>query len=248
MEDWRSAVPAILMCWYGGMEGGTALARGLFGQVCPGGKLPFSIFRREEELPCFDPDAASIEYGPYHGYTLLEREGIEPAFAFGFGLSYTRFAVGPPRASGAADCLEVEAAVENVGGRSGDEVVQLYVGPERAGAERRVADRPHKLLRGFRRVHLEPGERRAVRFTVPLTELACWDARSNAWRVDGGRYTAWVGSSSREVDLQAASFLIRGGAASGTRGWGTEGVDSAAPADPPGSRPPTDPAHPEERA
>ena len=204
MEPWCSRVPAILMAWYPGMEGGTALARALFGEVCPGGKLPFTIPRREEGLPFFDPAVESIEYGYYHGYTLLERRGIEPAFAFGFGLSYTAFEFGRPQVQAGRERVEVRVDLANVGSRGGDEVVQLYVGPERSGVEC-----PRKLLRGFRRVHLEPGERREVTLSVPYGELAWYDPERGVWRLDKARYHAWIGSSSRDEDLQKVEFTIR---------------------------------------
>jgi beta-glucosidase len=92
MEEWKSQVPAILMAWYFGMEGGHALARVLFGEVNPGGKMPLTTPKTDAQLPFFDEFADEIEYGPYHGYTLVDRTGEEPAFPFGFGLSYTTYA------------------------------------------------------------------------------------------------------------------------------------------------------------
>jgi beta-glucosidase len=90
-EGWRERVAALLIAWYPGMEGGHALADVLFGRVCPGGRLPCVFPRSAEHLPFFDPEAETIEYGLFHGYRLLEKEGHRPAFPFGFGLSYTRF-------------------------------------------------------------------------------------------------------------------------------------------------------------
>ena len=92
MEEWRNDVPAILMAWYFGMEGGHALARVLFGDVNPSGKMPLTTPKNEAQLPFFDEFADSIEYGPYHGYTLFDKKGQEPAFPFGYGLSYTTYA------------------------------------------------------------------------------------------------------------------------------------------------------------
>ena len=91
MEDWRERVPAILMLWYPGMEGGHALADVLLGRVNPSGKLSFVIPKRAEDLPFFDRDATEIEYDLWHGYRKLERDGHTPAFPFGFGLSYTSY-------------------------------------------------------------------------------------------------------------------------------------------------------------
>ncbi len=94
MEEWKGDVPSILMAWYFGMEGGHALARVLFGDVNPSGKMPLTTPMDETQLPFFDEYADSIEYGPYHGYTLVDKMGYEPAFPFGHGLSYTTYAYG----------------------------------------------------------------------------------------------------------------------------------------------------------
>ena len=91
MEEWKAMVPAILHAFYPGMEGGTAIAKILFGDANPAGKLPFTIPTDIHHLPDFDKNADQCEYGRYHGYTKLEKEGHQPAFAFGFGLSYTTF-------------------------------------------------------------------------------------------------------------------------------------------------------------
>jgi beta-glucosidase len=99
VEEWVDSVPAVLMAWYGGQEGGRALARILFGKVNPSGKLPFTVPVDPQDLPFFDRDADEIKYGYYHGYTLFDRAGIEPAYPFGFGLSYTSFAYGELRLS-----------------------------------------------------------------------------------------------------------------------------------------------------
>ena len=91
IEEWAKNIPAILYSWYAGMEGGTALARILFGDVNPSGKLPFSIPTHVEHLPYFSSTDKEITYDLYHGYTLLDKNGHQPAYPFGFGLSYTQF-------------------------------------------------------------------------------------------------------------------------------------------------------------
>jgi beta-glucosidase len=205
MDAWAGRVPAILYTGYAGMEGGTALARLVFGVVAPGGKLPFSIPSRAEHLPFFDKNADAIEYGLYHGYTKLEHDGVEAAYAFGYGLSYTTFAHGLPIVEVGADDLSVAVDVTNTGMRTGDEVVQLYIGFDRS----RI-DRPRKLLRGFRRVTLAAGERRQVLFRVKREDLAYYDPARGAWVVEDIEYTAYVGSSSRAVDLRSAVFRLLG--------------------------------------
>jgi beta-glucosidase len=207
-EAWRQKVPAILMAWYAGMEGGHALADILFGKANPGGKLPCVWPRAAEHLPFFDPDVDEIEYGLFHGYRLLDRQGHEPAFAFGFGLSYTTFECSNLQLSDETiapeGCLVVSVDVTNTGQRVGDQVVQLYVGCEGSRVERA----PRSLV-AFDRIGLEPGEKRTVRLELPVRRLAYYDVALAGWVVEPISYVAYVGSSSRSQDLLAARFRVR---------------------------------------
>ncbi len=161
-ESWRDQVGALIMAWYPGMEGGTALARILFGEVAPGGRLPSTWPRGAEQLPPFDPDARRVRYGPLHGYRLMEATGRSPAFPFGFGLTYTTFEHGRMVAKRAADAtVRLTIPVVNTGVRRGDEVVQVYL-DEALGSE----PRPLRTLRAFRRVTVAPGA--LVNVTVDL--------------------------------------------------------------------------------
>jgi beta-glucosidase len=206
-EAWRHQVPAILMAWYAGMEGGHALADILFGQANPGGKLPCAWPRSVDHLPWFDPDVEEIEYGRFHGYRFLDRENQEPAYAFGFGLSYTTFAYGNLQLSSDTVSpdghLVVSVNVTNTGPRAGEEVVQLYVGYEGSCVERTVRD-----LAGFRRIGLEPGETRTVCLELPARRLAYYDVELADWVVEPITYVAYVGSSSRSQDLLSARFRV----------------------------------------
>jgi len=207
MEGWRDRVPAILMAWYFGMEGGNALPRLLFGDIGPSGRLPITIPRDESQLPPFDEFADAAEYGYYHGYTLLEKQREEPAFAFGFGLSYTHFSYDSltlARARVPRDgVVEASVRVTNAGDRPGEEVVQLYVGFEGS-----PVDRPVKLLRGFRKLALAAGETQRVSFELPVKELARYDPEAGAWVVDPMRYQLFAGGSSRAADLLEAGFWV----------------------------------------
>jgi len=211
MEEWRNEAPAILMAFYPGEEGGLALARVLFGDVNPSARLPFTIPADVSWLPPFDPKATRAEYGYYHGYTLAEKKGIEPAFPFGFGLSYTRFAfsnlrLGAPEMAEDGS-LEVSVDVANAGTRAGESVVQLY-----AGFPASTVDRPVKLLRGFDKVTLGPGESGTVRFALRARDLAYWDSAAGRFRVEEGAYEVLVGGSSRRADLLATAFRVIPGA------------------------------------
>jgi beta-glucosidase len=207
MEAWRESVPAILMAWYPGMEGGNALARILFGDVCPGGKLPFSIPSDAAQLPPFDPWTERADYGYLHGYTLIDERGVEPAFRFGFGLSYTTFTLGAPelaRPTIPADgTLEIAVPVTNSGDRAGAEVVQVYISFPDVGV-----DRPVKLLRAFEKVQLAPGETRAVSLTIEAADLARYEPETERWIVDPGEYQALAGASSAPGALVAAPFRV----------------------------------------
>jgi beta-glucosidase len=210
MEEWRGDVPAILMAWYFGMEGGHALARVLFGDVNPSGKMPLTTPKDEAQLPFFDEYADTIRYGPYHGYTLFDKERREPAYAFGYGLSYTTYAyknltVATPVVAPNGR-VEVAVDVTNTGARSGEEVVELYVGFEGSKVER-----PVKLLRAFAKVALAPGETRTVPLSLAVKDLAWYDAAQKAWQVDEMTYGVLVGSSSRASDLLRASFTVASG-------------------------------------
>jgi beta-glucosidase len=213
MEEWKAQVPAILMAWYFGMEGGHALARVLFGDVNPSGKMPLTTPKDEKDLPFFDEFADTIEYGPYHGYTLFDRNGVEPAVPFGFGLSYTTFAYKNLRVLTpliAPDgTLNVTVDVTNTGSRAGDEIVQLYVGFAGSSIER-----PAKLLRGFAKLTLAPGETKPVSLRVAAKDLAWYDVERKAWRVDEMTYGVLVGPSSRDADLLKGSFSVRAAAVS----------------------------------
>ena len=205
IENWKNKIPAILMSWYSGMEGGTALANILFGEVNPSGKLPFTIPSQKEHLPSFDPFAKTAEYGYYHGYTLLEKEQIQPAFPFGFGKSYTQYdydslTIENPDLKD-NDLLVAAVNVTNSGRLAGEEVVQLYVGFENSGV-----DRPVKLLRGFQKIGLKPGETKKVLFKISLEDLLWYNPATAEWELEKMEYKLYIGSSSSMKDLLSTTF------------------------------------------
>jgi len=203
MEEWKDHVNAILMAWYSGVEGGNALAKILFGDVNPGGKLPFTIPKDPQHLPFFDKNADEIEYGYYHGYTLFEKEGIEPAFPFGFGLSYTSFEYSNLNVEEGDDKVIAAVDIKNNGQVTGDEIVQLYIGFEQS-----QIDRPVKLLKGFSRVHLEPNESKTVAIEVLYKNLSWYNPESKSWEIEQIKYSLFVGPSSKMEDLLSYQFKI----------------------------------------
>ena len=169
-EEWRHSVPAVLLSWYSGSEGGHALADVLLGRVDAAGRLPFSIPTSEDHLPFFDPDATAITYDKWFGQRLLDRDGHVAAFPLGYGLSYTTFALSDP-ALGDLDGehVDVTVTVRNTGARPGRHVVQVYGRPQNAGD-----DFPSRVLLGFAPVGLDPGEARRVTVSASTRPLQRW--------------------------------------------------------------------------
>ncbi len=200
VEEWHNEVPAIMQTFYNGMEGGHALARLLFGEVNPSGKLPFTVPVAESDLPPFNSFADTAHYGYYHGYTLFDKEKKQPRYPFGYGLSYTQFQLSGLQVS-ATDSVHVTVRVKNTGSRSGAEVVQVYVSPP-AGS----VDHPEKLLRAFKKVYLQPGEEQTIELTIPVSDLAWYNPATRAWVVDTGSYTVLAGNQSRDEHMQKAVF------------------------------------------
>jgi beta-glucosidase len=186
-------VPAILDIWYPGSRGGTAVANLVFGDVAPGGKLPFTWPRSVGQVPMVY--AHTISHEPENQPRRYWDEASTPLFPFGHGLSYAPFAYGGlavDRATIPADgSVTVSVDVANTGDRAADEVVQLYI-HQRHG----TASRPVRELKGFQRITLAAGESRAVSFTLGPRELRYWNAASRDWVVDASPFDVWVGGDS----------------------------------------------------
>ncbi|MCI1691674.1 MAG: glycoside hydrolase family 3 C-terminal domain-containing protein [Actinomyces sp.] len=189
-ENWRDNVPAILMMWYAGMEGGHALADVLTGAQNPSGHLPFSIPTSAEHLPNFDRAAKHIRYDHDHGQRLLDKLGVPAAYPHGFGLSYTQFSIREAQlADQRGDALTLEVEVENTGSVDGIHVVQVYgqASPE-AGT----------FVVGFAPVEIPAGQSRSVRVPVSLTPLGRWDATRKAIIVPDGTIDLKVASHAHD--------------------------------------------------
>ncbi len=205
LTPWRGAVAAILEAWYPGSAGGAAIARVLFGDADPGGRLPVTFPARESQLSTTgDPEAypgvnETVRYkeGVLVGYRWFDAKRMEPAFPFGFGLSYTRFRFSDLRVRGRS----VEVTVTNAGRRRGVAVPQLYVEiPARPGLAQ-----PPRQLKGFAKVRLAPGRSARVRFPLAARTFSWWDPRRDRWTVAPGCHRVLVGSSSRDLPLRACA-------------------------------------------
>ena len=182
MREWSGLADAILMSFYSGMEGGSALADILSGDENPGGRLPFTVAENEADYPSFlhvGSENKDIRYGYYHGYTLFDKKNKPVQFPFGFGLSYTTFALSGAKAEKTAQGVRVTVTVKNTGGRAGDTVVQVY-----ASAQGGKYDRPVKLLKGFCRVPLTAGEEKKVSVPVAAEDLRFYAAAKKAFVFD----------------------------------------------------------------
>jgi beta-glucosidase len=192
-------VPAILECWYLGQDGGRALAEVLFGDVNPGGKLPITIPRSVGHLPAFYNHKPSAR----RGYLF---DDVSPLYPFGFGLSYTTFALANPRLErariAASEDTRVLVEVTNTGRRAGSEVVQVYVRDDVSSVTR-----PVKELKGFHKLWLDPGESRTVAIDLTPDAFAVHDIRMR-YRVEPGTFTIMVGTSSRDADLAVLTLHV----------------------------------------
>ncbi|MDN4616355.1 glycoside hydrolase family 3 C-terminal domain-containing protein [Leifsonia sp. F6_8S_P_1B] len=167
-ERWRTEVPATVISWYSGCEGGHALADVLLGRVDASGRLPYSIPTSEEHLPFFDREATSIVYDRWFGQRLLDRDGHPAAYPLGFGLSYTTFHIDQVEAHPVdGEHFTAAATVANTGSRRGRHVVQLY-------GVIHAADFPSRVLLGFATVELEPGQTRTVEVGASTRPLQRW--------------------------------------------------------------------------
>ncbi len=219
LTPWREAVNAILEIWFAGQEAGPAVAGLLFGDVDPGGRLPVSFPQRETDTPVAGDarrypgiaNQAEHSEGVFIGYRWLDAQGIEPAYAFGFGLSYGEFELSGLVVDGVAgETLVVTAEVENVGERGGWTVPQLYLGlPE----PRPAVAQPPRALKGFAKHWLAPGERRSLRFELSARDLSYWDEEQAGWVLAPGCYRVMLGHSSRDLPLQG-SVPLGGGVCS----------------------------------
>ena len=198
MNSWMYNVESILWAGYPGQEGGTALADIIFGNVNPSGKLPMTFERLESDSPTYTTYKATnkrvqFKEGIYVGYRGFQKNGKEPLFPFGFGMSYTTFEVSDLQATSTTATV----TVRNTGTRAGSEVVQIYIGP----TSQEEIDRPAKELRGFAKVSLEPGESKTVEIPIDDHAYSFFDVDIHAFRQLPGTYNIFAGTSSEDLPL-----------------------------------------------
>lgn len=228
ISPWLDKVKALFMGWYMGDATGRVVGRMIFGDVNPSGKLPITIEKRWEDSPVYPyydtyaseagmpplfkrfyekvngPVAASemieTKYGEgvFMGYRYFTTKGIEPLFPFGFGLSYSDFSIDDLKTNVGRNGISVSVLVTNIGKTDGAEVVQLYVGDNKASVPR-----PAKELKRFKKVFLSLGQSERVSFDLTEKDLSFWDVETGNWKAEPGTFTIYVGNSSGDNRLSA---------------------------------------------
>ena len=218
MASWLPDVKAVLMAWYPGQQGGTAISEIIAGKISPCGKLPISIEKKIEDNPSsanyyenvdrirsqkLNP-YSRVEYreGIFMGYRGYEKNNIEPLFPFGYGLSYTSFEYSDISVSGKGKEFVVTFKVKNTGKVAGAEVAQVYVTDDECSVIR-----PVKELKGFEKVYLKPGEVKTVSVNLGEEAFRFYDSFKHDFVVEPGTFTVSVGSSSADIRLKT-SLLV----------------------------------------
>jgi beta-glucosidase len=186
-------LPAILQAWYPGEQGGRAVADILFGDVNPAGRLPVTFYRSIADLPAFDNYSMSNRTYRYFGG--------QPLFAFGHGLSYTKFDYSGLKLSGtnftADDTVKLTFSLLNAGGWDGDEVVQVYFRQVKsARPQARFA------LCGFARIHLQANQGARLTINIPVERFRNWDTAKKQYTVEPGDYELLAGAASDDIRLR----------------------------------------------
>lgn len=197
-------VPAVLVAWLPAEQGGAAVADALFGTVNPGGKLPVTFPQHVGQVPMF------YNHKPSGGRTHWQGDYVEmsskPLYPFGHGLSYTQFEYADlnitPEQTAPDGIVQVSFTLANCGMRAGDEVVQLYVSDPIASVTRPVI-----ALKGFKRVHLQPQERKTITFTLDVRHLAFYDVNMR-YQVEPGTIGIGIGSSSQDIRLNGTFEIV----------------------------------------
>jgi beta-glucosidase len=198
---WIKDVPAVVMSWYSGMQGGRALGELLFGRANFSGKLPLTWPNSWSELLEFDPGVPNdVKMDYYLGYRYYDKEQKTPLFPFGAGLSYTSFAYDnlevPCDKVSKSGVVNVKVDVINQGTSAGEEIVFLFVSYPKTASRRSV-----KELKGFARLSLNSGEAKQITIPLPVRSLKFWNMKKNAWEVESGPVTIQIGGSSAALPL-----------------------------------------------
>lgn len=200
IEEWADEVPAIVQAWFGGQEGGNAIADILLGNRNPSGKLPTTFYSSQDDSPGFsdykNKDLQShYSEGINVGYRYLDKHKLVARYPFGHGLSYTSFSYETPSLKELdKHTFEVKMTLTNTGEVAGAEVVQLYVKPINTSVER-----PEKELKAFKKVFLQANESKEITFIIEKEAFQYYDIDIHDWKIDNGDYSILLGSSSKDI-------------------------------------------------
>ena len=203
VDAWHDRAAAILQTFYSGMEGGTALASLLLGDVSPSGRLPFTVASDPADYPAFDASAVAVTYDGWHGYARLARDGKTARYPFGHGLSYSRFATRALTISHRNTVISATIAVENTGEAAADHVVFLWAEPPGTGVPRW----PRRLV-AFARTHLAPGETRIVALDLPVSDLRHRNTTTHGWQLEPGAWRFVIAETAQSPPAQAATLVL----------------------------------------
>ena len=226
--SWKRMPDAILLAWQGGQENGNSIADVLSGAVNPSGRLPMTFpvniedhashanfpldgkqmnmmdfisgsgKKVPEDQQIANEDYTKYEEGIYVGYRHFDKAGLDVSYPFGYGLSYTEFALDSMTVRVENESIIAAVRVTNTGDVAGKEVVQLYV-----AAPGSSVDRPKQELKGFAKTgELAAGESQTVEIRIPVSELRYWDESSSAWKLESGTYSFNAGVSSRDIRVR----------------------------------------------
>ncbi|HBS44984.1 MAG TPA: glycosyl hydrolase [Paenibacillus sp.] len=210
MGEWINEAHAVVQYWYSGSEGGTALAEVIFGAVNPSGKLTTTFPKRLEDTPVYHfgeyPGDENVTYneGVFVGYRYYDTYMVEPEFCFGHGLSYTDFEYNDietkvtRQTDGKGMAADILVTVTNEGKVAGADVVQLYITDKESSV-----DRPLQELKGFRKVRIDPGETKTVKFTLKTEDFSFYSMEDSGWKFEDGKFVVSIGRSSRDIRLKA---------------------------------------------
>jgi beta-glucosidase len=207
MSEWINDSKAIVQAWYPGMEGGNALAKILFGQVNPSGKLPMTFPKKLEDVPAHKlgtyphDEKKNLYYYDdiYLGYRYYDTYKVETLFPFGHGLSYTSFAYSNISTQPAGKKVSVNFTIKNTGNKAGADVAQVYVHQQRS-----TLARPEKELKGFQKIFLKPGESKQVSITLSEDAFSYFNDVLVKWVEEPGMFDILVGNSSGNIILKGS--------------------------------------------
>jgi beta-glucosidase len=204
MNKWIAQARSVVFTGYPGMEGGRALANILFGEVTPSGKLTMTFPKKLEDSPAhkigeYPGTNKTVNYKEdiFVGYRYFDTHKVAPQFAFGHGLSYTVFDYSNLSVTAEGKTVKVKLSITNSGKRVGAEVVQIYVHDEEASVKR-----PQKELKAFQKVLLNPGETKALEFSLNEDAFQYYDETKKQWVLENGKFIIMAGSSSQDIRLQ----------------------------------------------